>query len=137
ASPLPEDDPAPAAPGAATPPPEPSPPAVSPPPPLALEPPTLASAPASPARWYRSPIARWTAAGVAVAALGAGLTLLAIDDACLQRGANPCGRNYDTAAGGWALAAAGLAVGGGAFYLFWTAMPAEGPRVAIGWSGHF
>ena len=69
--------------------------------------------------------------------MGAGATMLAIDNGCLQRGANPCGRNYDTAAGGYALLAAGVAAGAGAFFLFWTATPAEGTRVAIGWNGHF
>jgi hypothetical protein len=75
-----------------------------------------------PLRDAAAPHARWTgwkwvAAGGAVAALGTGGVLLAIDGTCAE-GAPPCPQFWKTALPGWLSIGGGVALGAVAVYLF-------------------
>jgi hypothetical protein len=114
---------------------------VEPPPPKdkdIIQPPT----PQPERSWYDRPAVRWTTAAVSAAAIGVGIYLLTLDGSCVgggnPNGTPPCHDLYkDNAGAGWAVLGAGVAIGAGAVYLFWTATPEGERKLAVGWRGSF
>jgi hypothetical protein len=115
---------------------------VEPPPPPPhkdiIQPPPPPPPPTPEREWYQSPALRWTSVAVSAAAIGAGIYLLTLDGQCQSNERPTCMTKYQgNAAPGWALVGAGVAVGAGAVYLFWTASPEGERKLAVGWRGSF
>jgi len=89
-------------------------------------------------RWWQRPATRWAAAGVSVAAIGAGIALVLADGGCVESvpAGVECHHFRDSASAGYALIGGGAVVGAGALWMFFSAAPAD-TRVTVGWSGHF
>jgi hypothetical protein len=62
---------------------------------------------------------KWVAASGAVALVGTGVALVAIDGGGTCDASGQCDRLYDTAAAGWVSIAVGAGVGGAAGWMFW------------------